>query len=144
MNRSSLDLDKIPFFKASIGDEEIASVVEVLKSGWLTSGPKVKQFEKEFAEFVGARYAVAVNSATAGLHLALEAIGIGPGDEVLVPTHTFAATAEVVIHLGAHPVLVDCDPDTMNISLADMQAKTRAQDESCDACPFRGSPVRNG
>ena len=120
----------IPFFKATIGEEEIASVVETLRSGWLTSGPKVRQFESDFAQFVGAKHAVAINSATAGLHLALEALGVGPGDEVLVPTMTFAATAEVVIHLGAKPVLVDCDPGNLNICIEDMQRqrteKTRA------------------
>ena len=140
MNRSSVDLEKIPFFKASIGDEEIASVVETLKSGWLTSGPKVKRFEKEFAEFVGAPYAVAVNSATAGLHLALEARGIGPGDEVLVPTHTFAATAEVVIHLGARPVLVDCQPDTLNLCLDDMKTKTGSKTKAVMPVHFAGHP----
>lgn len=113
----------VPFFRAEIGDEEIANVIETLKSGWLTSGPKCKQFETEFAEMVGAKFAVAVNSATAGLHLALEAIGVGPGDEVLVPTMTFAATAEVVIHLGATPILVDCQPGDLNIDLDDLVAK---------------------
>ena len=98
----------VPFFRATIGREEIDGVIETLESGWLTSGPKVKLLEKEFAEAVGAKHAVALNSATAALHLALEALNIGPGDEVLVPTMTFAATAEVVIHLGATPVLVDC------------------------------------
>ena len=114
---------EVPFFKAQIGQEEIDSVIETLKSGWLTSGPKAKRFEQEFAEAVGAKFAIAVNSATAGLHLALEALGVGPGDEVLVPTLTFAATAEVVIHLGATPVLVDCREGDFNIDVDDMIAK---------------------
>ena len=118
---------KIPFFKATIGEEEIASVVETLKSGWLTTGPKVKTFESKFAEFVGTEHAVAVNSATAGLHLSLESLGIGPGDEVLVPTMTFAATAEVVIHLGANPILVDCKPDNLNICVDNMRLKRTAK-----------------
>jgi perosamine synthetase len=106
---------RIPFFRPSIGDEEIASVVETLQSGWLTTGPKVKRFEELFAAASGAKYAVAVSSCTAALHLALEAVGVGPGDKVLVPTLTFASTAEVVIHLGATPVLVDCRPDTYTV-----------------------------
>ena len=131
---------QIPFFKAEIGEEEIESVIQTLKSGWLTSGPKVKQFESEFAEFVGAKYAIAVNSATAGLHLALEAHNIGPDDEVLVPTVTFAATAEVVIHLGARPVLVDCDPATLNICLEDMKRKTNSKTRAIMPVHYAGQP----
>jgi len=131
---------EVPFFRADIGDEEIDSVIQTLKSGWLTSGPKVKQFETEFAEFVGAKYAIAVNSATAGLHLALEAHQIGPGDEVLVPTVTFAATAEVVIHLGARPVLVDCDPATLNICLEDMKRKTTSKTRAIMPVHYAGQP----
>lgn len=102
----------IPFAKPDIGEEEISAVVDVMRSGWLTTGPKVAEFERLFVEFLGSSRleAVAVNSATAGLHLALEAAGIGPGDEVIVPTWTFTATAEVVRYLGASPVLVDVDP----------------------------------
>jgi dTDP-4-amino-4,6-dideoxygalactose transaminase len=99
--------DFIPFARPDIGDEEIAAVTAVLRSGWLTTGPRTKEFEQEFAHAVGARHAVAVNSCTAALHLALEAIGVRPGDEVIVPTLTFAATAEVVRYLNAKPVLVD-------------------------------------
>lgn len=131
---------QIPFFRAEIGDEEIESVIQTLKSGWLTSGPKVKQFETEFAELVGAKYAIAVNSATAGLHLALEAHQIGAGDEVLVPTVTFAATAEVVIHLGARPVLVDCDPATLNICLEDMKRKTTPKTRAIMPVHYAGQP----
>lgn len=107
----------LPFAVPDIGDDEIAEVVDSMRSGWITTGPKTKRFESEFAEFLGAPVnTVAVNSATAGLHLALEAIGIGPGDEVITTTHTFTATAEVIRYLGAHPVLVDMDPTTLNIS----------------------------
>jgi perosamine synthetase len=106
---------KIPFHLPTIGEEEIAEVVEVLRSGWLTTGPKVARFEEEFAAYVGAKHAVAVNSCTAALHLALEAVGVGPGDEVILPTYTFAATGEVVVYCGARPVLADCRPDTLNI-----------------------------
>jgi perosamine synthetase len=105
----------LPFHLPAIGKEEIRAVTDTLRSGWLTTGPRVKQFEAAFAEFVGARHAVALNSATAALHLSLEALGVGSGDEVLVPTMTFTATAEVVVHLNARPVLVDCLPGSLNI-----------------------------
>jgi dTDP-4-amino-4,6-dideoxygalactose transaminase len=104
---------KVPFFRPSIGDAEIAAVVECLRSGWLTTGPRSKEFERTFAEAVGARHAIAVNSCTAALHLALEAIGLQRGELVLVPTMTFAATAEVVRYFDAIPVFVDCDPQTL-------------------------------
>ena len=109
---------RIPFHLPSIGEEEIAEVVETLRSGWLTSGPKVRRFEEAFAAYVSAQHAVAVNSCTAALHLALEAVGVGPGDEVILPTYTFAATGEVVAYFGARPVLADCRPDTFNIDVA--------------------------
>jgi dTDP-4-amino-4,6-dideoxygalactose transaminase len=112
----------IPFHKPAIGEEEIRSVVETLKSGWLTTGPKVKLFEEEFASYTGSSHAVAVNSATAALHLALEAVGIDSGDEVIVPTMTFTATAEVVLYLGARPVLVDCRTDDLNIDVDRIEA----------------------
>ena len=98
----------LPFHLPLIEEEEIQAVVQVLQSAWITTGPKAKQFEQAFAEYVGARHAVAVNSGTAALHLALDAIGLEEGDEVLVPTMTFAATAEVVLYFKARPVLVDC------------------------------------
>ncbi len=101
----------LPFALPSIGEEEIAEVVDSLRSGWVTSGPKVKRFEGEFAQYVGAPHAIAVNSCTAALHIALTALGVGPGDEVIVPTLTFCATANVVVHLGARPVLVDVGED---------------------------------
>jgi perosamine synthetase len=105
----------VPFHRPSIGEEEIAEVVNTLRSGWLTTGPKVEQFQRGFAAAVSARHAVALNSATAALHLALEAVGVGAGDEVVIPAYTFAATGEVVTYLGARPVLADCRLDTLNI-----------------------------
>ena len=103
----------LPFALPDIGDEEIAEVVDSLRSGWITTGPKARRFEEDFATYLGGGVeCIAVNSATAGLHLALEALGLGPGDEVIVPTHTFTATAEVVRYLGADPVFVDVDPIT--------------------------------
>jgi dTDP-4-amino-4,6-dideoxygalactose transaminase len=107
----------LPFAMPDIGEEEIAEVVDTLRSGWITTGPKARRFESEFAAFLGdaSLHCIAVNSATAGLHLALEAVGVGPGDEVITTTHTFTATAEVVRYLGADVKLVDIDPATMNI-----------------------------
>lgn len=121
----------IPFALPDIGDEEINEVVDALRSGWVTTGPKTRQFEADFVAYLGGGVeAVAVNSATAGLHLALEAVGVGPDDEVIIPSYTFTATAEVVRYLGAHPVIVDIDPTTFNIDpatiLAAISAKTRA------------------
>ena len=107
----------LPFALPEIGEEEIAEVTAVLRSGWVTTGPRARRFEEDFAAFLGepGLQAVAVNSATAGLHLALEALGIGPGDEVITTTHTFTATAEVVRYLGADVKLVDIDAATLNI-----------------------------
>jgi dTDP-4-amino-4,6-dideoxygalactose transaminase len=109
--------DFIPFHSPDIGDEEIESVVETLRSGWLTTGQKVKSFETDFADYIGCSHAVAVNSATAALHLALDAVDIQEGDEVVVPTMTFTATAEVVLYFKARPVLVDCRADDLNIDI---------------------------
>ena len=105
----------LPFHNPSIGEDEISAVVEALREGWISSGPRVKQFEEEFAVAVGTSYAIAVNSGTAALHLALEALGVGEGDEVIIPVMTFAATAEAAIYLGARPVFVDCRPDSLQV-----------------------------
>lgn len=106
----------LPYALPDVGDEEVAEVVDTLRSGWITTGPKARRFEDDFAQFLGGGVsAVAVNSATAGLHLALEAIGVGPGDEVITTTHTFTATAEVIRYLGADPVFVDIDPATLTL-----------------------------
>ena len=116
--------DKVPFFRPDIRQAEIDEVVDTLRSGWLTTGPKVHAFEESFRAAVHAEHALAVNSCTAALHLAIEALGAHAGDAVLVPTMTFAATAEVVRYVGAIPVLVDCDPTTLNMDLTDAEAKT--------------------
>jgi perosamine synthetase len=117
---------EVPFFRPVITDAEVDEVVSALRSGWLTTGPRVRRFEEEFAAAVGASHAVAVNSCTAALHLAVEALGLKAGEAVLVPTMTFAATAEIVRYLGAFPVLVDCDPVTLNIDFADARRKLDA------------------
>lgn len=106
------------FNRPDIGEEEIAEVVSSLRSGWLTTGPKTKQFESDFSAFLGGGVeTIAINSSTAGLHLGLEAMGIKPGDEVITTTHTFTATAEIVRYLGAKPVFVDVDRDTLCIDI---------------------------
>jgi len=113
----------LPFAMPDIGEEEIGEVVQSLRSGWVTTGPKTRQFEEDFVDFLGGGVeAIAVNSATAGLHLGLEALGVGPGDEVITTTHTFTATAEVVRYLGANPVFVDVDPATYCLNVAEVEA----------------------
>ena len=114
---------EVPFFRPTVGSDEISEVVECLTSGWLTTGPRVQRFERLFAEAVGAAHAVALNSCTAALHLAVEALGLKAGQAVLVPTMTFAATAEIVRYLGAVPILVDCDPVSGNMDLEDAAQK---------------------
>lgn len=114
---------EVPFFRPSLTEAEIDAVVECLRSGWLTTGPRTSEFETAFARSVGAKHAVAVNSGTAALHLSVDALGLRPGQAVIVPTMTFAATAEVVRYQGAVPLLVDSDPVTLNIDLQDAQRK---------------------
>ena len=121
---------KVPFFRPSIGSAEIDEVVSCLRSGWLTSGPVAKRFEQEFAQAVGAAHAVAVNSCTAALHLAVEALHLGPGDAVLVPTMTFAATAEIVRYQGAVP-----DPGRL---------RSDDVEHRFGRCPAQARPTRSG
>lgn len=128
----------LPFALPDIGEEEINEVLDSLRSGWLTTGPKTKRFEEDFAAFVGEVESVAVNSATAGLHLALEAVGIGPGDEVITTPYTFTATAEVVRYLGADPVFVDIDPLTFNIDPARIEASITPRTKAIIPVHFAG------
>lgn len=129
----------LPFALPDIGDDEINEVLDSLRSGWLTTGPKTKRFEDDFASFVDSDVeAIAVNSATAGLHLALEAVGIGPGDEVITTPYTFTATAEVVRYLGADPVLVDIDPATFNIDPAKIEAAITPRTKAIIPVHFAG------
>jgi dTDP-4-amino-4,6-dideoxygalactose transaminase len=131
----------LPFALPDIGEEEIAEVVDSLRSGWLTTGPKTKRFESDFAEFVGGDVeAVAVNSATAGLHLVLEAAGVGPGDQVITTPYTFTATAEVIRYLGADPVFVDVDPRTLNIDPARVEAAITPRTKALIPVHFAGLP----
>ena len=132
----------IPFALPDVGDDEAEAVAATIRSGWVTSGPTMRGFESDFTEFMGGQIeAIAVNSATAGLHLALEAIGVGPGDEVIVPTWTFTATAEVVRYLGARPVIVDVERDTLNISLAAVEAAVTPATKAVIPVHFAGLPV---
>src|SRR6266540_3634133 len=117
---------QVPFFRPSLAEAEIDAVVACVRSGWLTTGPRTKQFEAAFAESVGAKHAIALSSGTAALHLAVEALRLRPGQAVLVPTMTFAATAEVIRYQGATPILVDCDAETLNMDLADAERKLEA------------------
>lgn len=122
----------VPFFRPAISETAISEVTDCLRSGWLTSGPLVKRFEAEFAQSVRADHAVAVNSCTAALHLAVDALNLQAGQGVLVPTMTFAATAEIVLYRGAVPILVDCDPVTLNMDFPDAQAKYKANEGKLD------------
>ena len=130
----------LPFALPDTGEEEIAEISEAVRSGWVTTGPKAKRFEQEFAAFLGDErlYCMAVNSATAGLHLALEALGVGPGDEVITTTHTFTATAEVARYLGADVVLVDVDPRTLCIDVNQVEAAITARTKTVIPVHYAG------
>jgi dTDP-4-amino-4,6-dideoxygalactose transaminase len=135
------DDDFIPFHRPSIGQAEREAVIEVLDSGWLTTGSRAEAFEEAFAEAVGVRHAVSVNSATAALHLALEALGVTRGDEVIVPTYTFAASAETVLYLGAVPVLVDVERTTANVDPAAVEAVIGDRTKVVEAVHIGGLPA---
>lgn len=129
----------LPFALPDLGEEEIAEVVDCLRSGWVTTGPKTRQFESAFASYIGGDVcAIAVNSATAGLHLALEALGIGEGDEVITTTHTFTATAEVIRYLGADVRLVDVDPVTLNIDVAALRGAVNSRTKAIMPVHYAG------
>ncbi len=131
----------LPFARPSITDREKQAVLEVLDSGWLTTGPRTKLFEERFAATVGASHAIALNSCTAALHLALEAVGVGPGHDVIVPTWTFAASAEVVAYQGARPVLVDVDARTLNATPEEILGAVTPQTRAVVVVHVAGLPV---
>ena len=137
---SNSDREFMPFHVPEIGDAEIKSVVETLRSGWLTTGSKVKRFEENFSTYLGCSHAVAVNSCTAALHLALDAVGIQQGDEVIVPAMTFAATAEVVLYFKAKPVLIDCQRDTLNLDPTQIEAAITAKTKAIIPVHLGGQP----
>ena len=131
---------QIPFHKTHTTDEEINAVVEAIESGWVTMGPKTVEFEKEFKAYVGSSEAVSVNSATAALHLALKAIGLKRGDEVILPTNTFVATAEVVTYFDAKPVLCDIEESTHNIDVCKMETLITEKTKAIIPVHFAGQP----
>jgi UDP-4-amino-4,6-dideoxy-N-acetyl-beta-L-altrosamine transaminase len=131
----------LPFALPSIGEEEIAEVVDSLRSGWITTGPKVKRFESEFAAYVGARHAVAVNSCTAALHIALAALGIGPGDEVITSPLTFCSTANVVLHLGGTPIFADIGED-YNVDPSEIERRITGRTKAIIPVHYSGQPCR--
>ncbi len=138
-------MDFLPFARPDITEAEIDAVVAAMRSGWLTTGQNAVAFEKEFLEFLGVdAHAVAVNSATAGLHLAFEALGVGPGTEVLVPTWTFTSTAEAVHYLGGDPILVDVDESTLCIDLEDAARKLTPRTVAIAPVHYAGLAVPNG
>jgi dTDP-4-amino-4,6-dideoxygalactose transaminase len=131
--------DFLPFALPDLGEEEIAEVVDSLRSCWVTTGPKTKRFEQEFSVFIGDEVeSIAVNSATSGLHLALEAIGVSAGDEVITTPYTFTATAEVIRYLGADPVFVDIDPATFNIDVNHIEDKITSRTKAILPVHFAG------
>ena len=131
----------LPFSPPLIGEEEISEVVDALRSGWITTGPRTKRFETEFAGFLGAPGALALNSCTAALHTALVTLGVGPGDEVITTPMTFAASVNVIEHVGARPVLVDVEPDTLNIDPAEIAMHLTPRTKAIIPVHFAGHPV---
>ncbi|MBU1754059.1 DegT/DnrJ/EryC1/StrS aminotransferase family protein [bacterium] len=130
----------LSFHQALLGEEEEASVIQTLRSGWLTTGPKTKQFEAEFAKYAKSEHAVAVNSCTAALHLALVAAGIGKGDEVITTPMTFCATANVIVHVQAAPVFVDVDSVTLNIDVKRIEEKITSKTRAIIPVHYAGCP----
>jgi dTDP-4-amino-4,6-dideoxygalactose transaminase len=131
----------LPFSRPSIGDEEVAAVVETLRSGWLSAGPRTEAFEGEFRRYTAAPAALALNSCTAGLHAALLALDIGPGDEVVTTPMTFAATVNVIEHTGARPVLADVEPDTLNLSPPAVEAALTPRTRAILPVHYAGHPA---
>jgi len=132
---------KVAFYAPWVTEEDKNSVVEALNSRWLTGGPKAAEFEKSFADFLGTKYAVSVNSGTAALHLALRTLNLKPGDEVIVPVFTFAATANAVLFCRAHPIFVDIDPKTFNISPESVVNKLTKRTKAIIVVHYAGQPA---
>ena len=131
---------EIPFHRTYMTDEELSGVVETIRSGWLTMGPKTVEFEGRFGDYISAGQAVALNSCTAALHLSLKAIDLGAGDEVIVPTNTFTSTGEVVTYFGARPVLVDVDRETHNLDIESMRQAITGRTKAIIPVHFAGQP----
>lgn len=133
--------DFLPFSRPSISEDDIAAVVDVLRSGWITTGPKTTEFEQRFREYVGCPGAVALASATAGMHLALKALGIGPGDEVVTPSMTWVSTVNLIVLAGATPVFVDVDRDTLMVTPDAVEAALTDRTRAIIPVHFAGAPV---
>ena len=131
----------LPFSTPTIGEEEIREVVDTLRSRWITTGPKAKRFESEFATYLQAPGALALSSCTAALHTALKTLGIGPGDEVITTPMTFTATVNVIEHVGAQPVLADVEPDTLNIDAGEVEAAITPRTRAILPVHYAGHPV---
>lgn len=131
----------VPFYRPDIGEEEIAAVVETLRSGWITVGPRTQELEEAFASYIGSPHAVAVSSCTAALHLALDALELNPEDEVITSTLTFTATGATIIHAGARPVLADCTPDTLNLDPADVARRITPRTRAIVPVHYAGHPA---
>jgi dTDP-4-amino-4,6-dideoxygalactose transaminase len=132
----------LPFHRPMLGPEEEAEVLDTLRSGWLTTGPRTQRFEAEFARYLGARYARGVTSCTAAMHLALVALGVGPGDEVITSPITFPATANVIVHVGATPVFVDVEPATLNLDVDQLEAQITPRTKAIIPVHFAGHACR--
>lgn len=135
------DLVKIPVANATLGEEEAEAASAVIRSGRLSAGPKVREFEEAFAEYVGSSYAIAVNSGTAALHVAVAALGIGPGDDVLLPSLTFVATGNAVLYQSAQPVLCECDPDTYNVDIPSLRDALTPATRAIIPVEMNGLPI---
>ena len=129
------------FQPPAIGDEEVAAVAETLRSGWLTTGPRAAELEQRMADYLEAEYVLALASGTAAIHLALVALGVGPGDEVITTPLTFTASVNVIEHVGARPVLVDVEPDTLNLSPAAVEAAVSWNTSAILPVHYAGHPV---
>lgn len=131
----------LPFSVPSMGEDEIAAVAEVLRSGWITTGPKCQQLESAFSQYVGAKHAIAVSSATGGMHVTLMALGIGAGDEVITPSQTWVSTLNVITLLGAEPVMIDVDRDTLMVQPAEIEAAITPKTKAIIPVHYAGAPA---
>ena len=135
-----MNKDFLFFHKPFISDDEVDEIVDTVRSGWLSMGPKTIKFEEAFNSYIGCKKSIAVSSWTAAGHLTLEAYGIRPGDEVIVPTMTFPATAEIVCYFGAKPVIVDVEEDTLNISLKEIEKAITSRTKAVIPVHYAGQP----
>ncbi|AVF35045.1 UDP-4-amino-4-deoxy-L-arabinose aminotransferase [Rahnella sikkimica] len=131
----------LPFSRPSMGDEEIEAVGQVLRSGWITTGPQTHQLEQDFSAAFGCKHAIAVSSATGGMHVTLMALGIGPGDEVITPSQTWVSTLNMIVLLGAEPVMIDVDPDTLMVSAEAIAAAITPKTKAIIPVHYAGAPL---